>query len=118
MNGRNFRNGRKYDREMEQAFILIYHNIKRLQDGRVHERATSRGSFVVDQIDLSPTLRGLRTTADPLNGPAEGVLRRNTNHESNTRPKDSTPLSQQRKVSFADDYPSKDRTARKGHTRT
>ena len=126
MNGHKFSKGRKYDREMERAFVLIYHNIKRLQDGRVYERATNRVSFVADQVDLEHTLQRLSTTSDPFNGPTEGVLRRNMYHESSTRPKsrflsegyDSNPSSQQRKVSFVDDYTSKELTKGNGHTRT
>ena len=30
MNGHKFSRGRKYDREMERAFVLIYHNINRV----------------------------------------------------------------------------------------
>ena len=112
MNGHKFSKGRKYDREMERAFLLIYHNIKRLQDGRVYERATTRVSFVADQVDLAHTLQRLSTTSDPLN---EGGLRQNMNHESSTHPKsrslskgkDSSPSYQQRKVSFADNCLSK-----------
>ena len=92
----------------------------------MYERATNRVSFVADQFDLEHTLQRLSTTSDPLNGPTEGVLRRNMYHESITRPKsrflsegyDSNPSSQQRKVSFADDCTSKELTKGNGHTRT
>ena len=57
MNGHKFSKGRKYDREMEREFVLIYHNIKRLQDGWVNGRATNRVSFVADQVDLEHTLQ-------------------------------------------------------------
>lgn len=125
MSNHNFRRRSKYDKEMEQAFTLIFHNIKRLQDGQLCERGASHVSFD-NQADLAPSLQRPRARSDPLNGPADGVLRQNMNHESGTRPKSrsfsggkgSSPSSQGRKVTFADDYTAKDPTTAKVHTRT
>lgn len=114
------RSGRqsKYDKEMNHAFTLIFHNIKRLQDG--HLCNTSSKPIASDEAEMSPAstlmlpLQRPRASSDPSNGLAEGHVRHGIAMDaSGIRPKsqsftcEASPSSRRRKVTFADDYTTK-----------
>ena len=102
---------RNYDKEMDHAFTLIFHNIKRLQDGHL-----SNSAPILDQADsksgTSPANRlhlpsGMeRSGSDPsLQG-----IQTHTGASDPIRPKSrsfcggTTSPTQRRKVTFFDDY--------------
>lgn len=107
------RRQKKYDKEMDHAFTLIFHNIKRLQDGRVCNNASS-----LDEADIQPEAMALLKVplhstlgkSDPsLNGLTEDHIAQHV-ELPDTRAKsgsfsgtDASPT-QRRKVRFADDY--------------
>ncbi|KAL9983721.1 hypothetical protein ACROYT_G005946 [Oculina patagonica] len=115
----NHRTGRqsKYDKEMDHAFTLIFHNIKRLQDGHLCSSAS-------DEAEMNPAstlklpLQRPRAISDPLNGLAEGTVGQHMK-ASDTRPKSqsftsgASPSPQRRKVTFSDDYTAKKEIQRK-----
>lgn len=108
-----------YDKEMDQAFTLIFHNIKRLRDDRLSNSAPS-----LDQGDVQPEKVPPTTLKVPFqrerfrSTPSFGLTEKDTEQDaelSDTRVKsgsfsglDSSPL-QRRKVRFADDYVAKDK---------
>lgn len=112
-NMNNHRPGRqsKYDKEMDYAFTLIFHNIKRLQDG--HLCNSTSNAITSDEAEMNPAstlklpLQRPRASSDPLNGLAEGSVGQHM-EASDTRPKSqsftsgASPSSQRRKVTFAD----------------
>lgn len=114
---------RKYDKEMNNAFTLIFHNIKRLQDGHLSS-GTHNGDTASTQAEMNPptTLQvprqRPRASSDPLSGLAEGRMFRQTNEVSDTRPKsqsvtdEASLLSQRRKVTFADHHTEKQQPQR------
>lgn len=119
-NMNNHRTGRqsKYDKEMDHAFTLIFHNIKRLQDGHLCSSAS-------DEAEMNPAstlklpLQRPRAISDPLNGLAEGTVGQHMK-ASDTRPKSqsftsgASPSPQRRKVTFSDDYTAKKEIQRSG----
>ena len=111
------RRQKKYDKEMDHAFKLIFHNIKRLQDGRVCRSASS-----LDEADFQPEAMALLKV--PLHSTlskSDSSLNRLTEDDKaqdielpGTRAKsgtfsgtDASPT-QRRKVRFADDYATSD----------
>lgn len=114
------RKHKNYDKEMDHAFTLIFHNIKRLQDGRLCNSAPS-----LDQSDVQPEIKPAmalkvpfqrtRCRSDPsFDGLTEKEKAQHV-ELSGPRPKsgsfcgtDASPL-QRRKVRFADDYAAKDK---------
>ena len=112
------RRQKKYDKEMDHAFTLIFHNIKRLQDGRVCNNASS-----LDEADIQPEamkllkvpLHSTLSKSDPsFNGLTEESITQRA-ELPDTRAKsgsfsgtDASPT-QRRKVRFADDYAANDR---------
>lgn len=125
---KNHRPGRhgKYEKEMDQAFTLIFHNIKRLQDGHLFNSASSL--ITPDDAEMNPAstlklpLERPRASTDPLNRLTEGSAQQHMK-VSDTRPKsqsftsEASPSSQRRKVTFADDYTAKEQVQRSGLTR-
>lgn len=113
---------RKYDKEMDNAFTLIFHNIKRLQDG--HLSSSPYGDTASTQAEMNPPTalqvprQRPRASSDPLSGLAEGRIFRQTKEVSDTRPKsqsvtdEASLLSQRRKVTFADDRTAKQQPRR------
>jgi len=117
MNDCMSRRRKKYDKEMDHAFTLIFHNIKRLQDGRVCNNASS-----LDEADIHPQamallkvpLHSALSKSDPaLNGFKEYHMAQHV-ELPDIRAKagsfsgiDSSPT-QRRKVRFADDYATND----------
>ncbi|KAJ7336552.1 hypothetical protein OS493_011765 [Desmophyllum pertusum] len=103
-----------YDKEMDQAFTLIFHNIKRLQDGRLDNDAQSNRTTADGQAEINPAMKlklpwqRPRAKSDPFNGLTEGGFGKYT-EALDARPKsrsfggEGSP-SQGRKVTFADDY--------------
>ena len=123
------RSGRqsKYDKEMNHAFTLIFHNIKRLQDGHL---CNSSKPIVSAEAKMSPAstlmlpLQRPRASSDPSNGLAEGHVRHCIAMDaSGIRPKsqsftcEASPSSRRRKVTFADDYTTKAQLQRANLTR-
>lgn len=112
----------KYDKEMDNAFTLIFHNIKRLQDG--HLSSSPNGDTASTQAEMNPPTalqvprQRPRASSDPLSGLAEGRIFRQTKEVSDTRPKsqsvtdEASLLSQRRKVTFADDHTAKQQPRR------
>ena len=113
------RRQKKYDREMDHAFTLIFHNIKRLQDGRVCNNVSSS----LEEVDIQPEamaflkavpLHSTLSKSDPsLNGLTEHHIAQH-GERPDTRAKfgsfsgiDASPT-QRRKVRFADDYATND----------
>jgi len=104
------RRQKKYGKEMDHAFTLIFHNIKRLQDGRVCNNASSR-----DEADIGS--EGMALLKVPLHSTlskSDPSLNTLTEELPGTRTKsgsfsgaDVSPT-QRRKVRFADDYAAKD----------
>lgn len=113
----------KYDKEMDNAFTLIFHNIKRLQDGQL-SNSPLNGDTAGRQAEMNPastlqvSMQRPRASSDPLNGLTEGGIFRQTKEVSDTRPKsksitnEASPTSQRRKVTFADDYTAKQQRRR------
>ena len=113
----------RYDKEMDNAFTLIFHNIKRLQDGQLSNNLPN-GDTAGRQAQMNPTstlqvpMQRPRASSDPLRGLAEGGIFRQTKEASDTRPKsksigaEASPTSQRRKVTFADDYAAKQQRRR------
>ena len=113
----------KYDKEMDNAFTLIFHNIKRLQDGHLSS-SPPNGDTASRQAEMNPptTLQvprqRPRASSDPLSGLAEGRIFRQTKEVSDTHPKSQSvtdeisPSSQRRKVTFADDHTAKQQPRR------
>ena len=105
----------KYNKEMDNAFTLIFHNIKRLQDGHLSS-GPPNGDTASSQAEMNPptTLQvprqRPRASSDPLCGLAESRIFRQTKEVSDTRPKshsvtdEASPSLQRRKVTFADDH--------------
>lgn len=117
----------KYDKEMDNAFTLIFHNIKRLQDGHLCD-SPPNGNAADRQAEMNPACSTLqvpmqrpRARSDPLSGLAEGGISRQTIEASDTRPKsqsftaEASPSSQGRKVTFADDYTKKEQHHQGSH---
>jgi len=113
----------KYDKEMDNAFTLIFHNIKRLQDGQLSNNPPN-GDTAGRQAQMNPTgtlqvpMQRPRASSDPLRGLAEGGIFRQTKDALDTRPKsrsigdEASPISQRRKVTFADDCAAKQQRRR------
>ena len=113
----------KYDKEMNNAFTLIFHNIKRLQDGHLSS-SPPNGDNASRQAEMNlPTTLQVprqrpRASSDPLSRLAEGRIFRQTKEVSDTRPKSQSvtdeisPSSQRRKVTFADDHTAKQQPRR------
>ena len=111
--------GSKYDKEMDNAFTLIFHNIKRLQEGHL-SNSPANGDTAGRQAEMNPAsslqvpLQRPRASSDPLHGLAEGGIFRQTKEASDTRPKsqsvtdEASPSAQRRKVTFADDCTAKE----------
>ena len=102
---------------MDHAFTLIFHNIKRLHDGRVCNNASCPDEADVQaeaMTLLKVPFQGTRCKSDPsFNGPTEDDIAQHVERPG-TRAKsgsfcgaDSSPT-QRRKVRFADDYAAKD----------
>ena len=122
----------KYDKEMDNAFTLIFHNIKRLQDGHLSNSPPS-GDTTTRQDKTDKTRQGEmnppstlqvpmqrpRASSEPLNRLTEGGIFCQTKKASDTRPKSQSvtdkvsPSLQRRKVTFADDYTAKERQRRR-----
>lgn len=112
------RRQKKYDKEMDHAFQLIFHNIKRLQDGRVYHSASS-----LDEADMQPEAMALlkvplhstlsksdpslfnRLTEDDI---AQHVELPGTRAKSESFSGTDASPTQRRKVRFADDYAASD----------
>ena len=106
-----------YDKEMDLAFTLIFHNIKRLQDGHLSKSAPT---LSVEQPDESksginptntlhvPLARERSSSVPSLRLPES--MQTHTGASNLTRPKsrsfcsDATSPRQKRKVRFSDDY--------------
>ena len=113
----------KYDKEMDNAFTLIFHNIKRLQDGHLSNSPPS-GDTTGRQGEMNPPstlqvpMQRPRASSEPLNRLTEGGIFCQTKKASDTRPKSQSvtdkvsPSSQRRKVTFADDYTAKEQRRR------
>lgn len=124
MNNCSSRRQSHYNKEMDHAFTLIFHNIKRLQDDRLCNSAPSLNN-ADDQPDMKPVMtlkvpfRRTRCRSDPSLGHTEEEdveqhVEQHVEHSS-TRAKsssfcgrDASPT-QRRKVRFADDYAAKDK---------
>ena len=113
----------KYDKEMDNAFTLIFHNIKRLQDGQLSNNppngdTAGRPGEMNPPSTLQVPRQRPRASSDPLRGHAEGGIFRPTKEASDNRPKsqsvtdEASPSSQLRKVTFADDYTAKQQRRR------
>ena len=113
----------KYDKEMDNAFTLIFHNIKRLQDGHLSNSppngdTTGREAEIKRASSLQIPMQRPRASSDPLHGLTEGGIFRQTKEASGTRPKSQSvtdevsPSSQRRKVTFADDCTPKEQRRR------
>jgi len=112
------RRRRNYDKEMDHAFTLIFHNIKRLQDGHLSnstptlERADST-SRIKPAMTLQVPLERELSRSDPSLGLAQGHLQNHSKASELTRPKsrsfcgESTSPTQRRKVRFSDDFATK-----------
>ena len=113
------RRRRKYDQAMDHAFTLIFHNIKRLQDGQLasnneptcqrEDGASGQNSTATLQVPLHRQLSG----SDPSLELAQGNTKKQTCAADLTRPKarsfsgvDSTAIrdSPRRRVRFSEDF--------------
>ncbi len=119
MNNCSTKRHNKYDKEMDHAFTLIFHNIKRLQDGRLCNSTPS-----LDQVDVQSEIKPAMALKVPFHrarcrsDPSLGLPEEDMAHRvklSGARAKsgsfcgsDASPL-QRRKVRFADDYATKDK---------
>lgn len=113
----------KYDKEMDNAFTLIFHNIKRLQDGHLSNShpcsdTTGRQGEMNPPSTLQVPMQRPRASSVPLNRLTEGGIFCQTKEASDTRPKSHSvtdkvsPSLQRRKVTFADDYTAKEQCRR------
>ena len=107
---------------MDNAFTLIFHNIKRLQDGHLCN-SPPNANTAGTQAEMNPAstlqvpLQRPRASSDPLNGLAEGGIFRQTiaRPKSQSFTDEASPSSQRRKVTFADDYTAKEQRQRGSH---
>ena len=112
--------GRKrshYDKEMDHAFTLIFHNIKRLQDGHLSnstttlEQAEGKSEITTCTNTIEVPLRRERSRSDTSLLRYTGDMRTLIELQSNmTRPKSRSHCgevacpAETRKVRFSDDY--------------
>lgn len=112
--------GRKrshYDKEMDHAFTLIFHNIKRLQDGHLSnstttlEQAEGKSEITTCTNTLEVPLRRQRSRSDTSLLKYTGDMRTLIELQSNmTRPMSGSYCgefacpAETRKVRFSDDY--------------
>ncbi|CAH3033971.1 unnamed protein product, partial [Porites lobata] len=112
--------GRKrshYDKEMDHAFTLIFHNIKRLQDGHLSnstttlEQAEGKSEITTCTNTMEVPLRRERSRSDTSLLRYTGDMRTLIELQSNmTRPKSRSHCgevacpAETRKVRFSDDY--------------
>ena len=107
---------RRYDKEMDHAFTLIFHNIKRLQDGHLSNSAPNleqagNASGIRPTMTLQVPLDRERSRSDPSLNLAQDNTTRETDAFDLTRHKSrsfsgasiGTPT-QRRRVRFSDDY--------------
>lgn len=111
------RRQKKYDKEMDHAFTLIFHNIKRLQDGRVCNNASSPDETDIGSEGMALLKVPLHSTlskSDPsLNKLTEDAIAQHvelpgTRTKSGSFSGADVSPTQRRKVRFADDYAAKD----------
>lgn len=111
------RRQKKYGKEMDHAFTLIFHNIKRLQDGRMCNNASCPDEADVQaeaMALLKVPFQGTRCKSDPsLNGLTEDDIAQHVELPGSRAKSGSfcgadASATQRRKVRFADDYAAKD----------
>lgn len=111
-----------YHKEMDHAFTLIFHNIKRLQDDRLCNSTPDMTQSQDDQREsikpamslTVPSLQRTRCKSDPLLKSTEDEIEKRAEFlDGRVKSRsfcgtEASPL-QRRKVRFADDYEMKDR---------
>ena len=110
MNNRRQTNYDKYDKDMDYAFTLIFHNIKRLQDGHLcnSDSNLSQAERDVKKATAPKEPKRKRSRSEPFLGFAEGQRVENA-EASPSEGSDSQSLRgegnslQRRRVRFAED---------------
>ena len=105
------RHSSKYEKEMDYAFTLIFHNIKRLQDGVLSNSDPSlarRYSHEELESATQPPVRERSRSEDFLGRPFERLRRQDSSpsllQRSSSGSEFHKSTSQRRKVKFANDY--------------
>lgn len=107
--------GRKYDKEMDHAFTLIFHNIKRLQDGHLSNSTPNleqadNASGIRPTVTLQVPLKRELSRSDPSLKLSQGDTTGETDASDLTRYKSGSfsgtfigTATQRRRVRFSDD---------------
>lgn len=114
-NSSSRRHSSKYEKEMDHAFTLIFHNIKRLQDGVLSNSDPSLARRYSHEelerksdVSHKPPVRKRSRSEDFLGRPFERLQREDASRSllqrSNSGSEFHKSASQERKVRFADDY--------------
>ena len=106
--------GKNYDKEMDHAFTLIFHNIKRLQDGHLSNSTPNladNASGIRPTVTLQVPLERELSRSDPSLKLAQGDTTGETDASDLNRHKSRSfsgtsvgTATQRRRVRFSDDY--------------